>query len=144
MRLIEASLLHRRFERNRVSRSGSVLGNCFESQGPSAILASMQTPFSSSLHSRRRRNSLPPIVSRWSPGLAALLAIWTMIAVAAPPLFAEPAAPVVPQDAESVQPLAVGERIPSAVIRTRDGADADLAGLVAESGALLVFYRGGW
>lgn len=67
-----------------------------------------------------------------------------MLAVAAPPLFAEPAAPVVPQDAESVQPLAVGERIPSAVIRTRDGADADLAGLVAESGALLVFYRGGW
>ena len=47
-------------------------------------------------------------------------------------------------DAESVQPLPVGARVPSAEVRSVDGAPLDLATLTAEQGALLVFYRGGW
>ena len=47
-------------------------------------------------------------------------------------------------DAESVRPLAVGAQVPSAPVRRIDGTTVDLASLVAEQGALLVFYRGGW
>lgn len=47
-------------------------------------------------------------------------------------------------NAESIQPLAVGQRVPSAQLRTIDGAGVDVATLTKERGALLVFYRGGW
>ena len=47
-------------------------------------------------------------------------------------------------DAESVRPMAVGQTVPSAELRTIDGERRDLATLVADRGALLVFYRGGW
>ena len=45
---------------------------------------------------------------------------------------------------EAVQPLAVGERVPSVVLRRASGETADLAEQRGEAGALLVFYRGGW
>lgn len=47
-------------------------------------------------------------------------------------------------NAESVQPRSVGEPVPNVTIQTIDGNSVDLAGLLEESGALLVFYRGGW
>lgn len=47
-------------------------------------------------------------------------------------------------NAESVEPRAVGEKIPSAGLLDLDEQPVDLAKLVSESGALLVFYRGGW
>ena len=47
-------------------------------------------------------------------------------------------------NAESVEPRAVGTTLPSADLRNLDGEAVDLAKLVSESGALLVFYRGGW
>lgn len=47
-------------------------------------------------------------------------------------------------DAESVEPLPVGARVPSVEVRGVDGRVTDLAALTAEQGALLVFYRGGW
>jgi hypothetical protein len=47
-------------------------------------------------------------------------------------------------DAESVQPLQPGASVPSAVVRTVEGKPVDLAELVREQGATLVFYRGGW
>jgi len=46
--------------------------------------------------------------------------------------------------AEDVQPLAAGERVPSVQVTGLDGDAVDLADLVREHGALLVFYRGGW
>ena len=52
--------------------------------------------------------------------------------------------PSVYPDAESVQPLTIGARVPKARLRSVAGAEVDLASLVAERGALLVFYRGGW
>jgi hypothetical protein len=47
-------------------------------------------------------------------------------------------------NAEATKPLAVGSMIPSATIRTVTGDSVDLADLVKQTGALLVFYRGGW
>jgi len=47
-------------------------------------------------------------------------------------------------NAESVQPLAPGSSIPSATMKTVRGEPIDLAAAMGQSGALLVFYRGGW
>ena len=47
-------------------------------------------------------------------------------------------------NAEAVVPLGSGARVPSAVVQSVTGEPVDLADLVRESGALLVFYRGGW
>jgi hypothetical protein len=46
--------------------------------------------------------------------------------------------------AEAVEPLAPGARVPSVRVQTLLGEPVDLADLVREQGALLVFYRGGW
>jgi hypothetical protein len=46
--------------------------------------------------------------------------------------------------AEAVVPLAPGAAVPSAIVRTVDGEEVDLADVVRDEGALLVFYRGGW
>jgi len=45
---------------------------------------------------------------------------------------------------EAVQPLRPGAEVPSATVRRVTGESLDLASLVSERGALLVFYRGGW
>jgi len=47
-------------------------------------------------------------------------------------------------DAASVEPLAAGARVPSVTVRTVAGEPVDLAAVVRDHGALLVFYRGGW
>ncbi len=47
-------------------------------------------------------------------------------------------------DAASARPLQPGANVPSAVIESVDGNIVDLANLTRDSGALLVFYRGGW
>jgi len=46
--------------------------------------------------------------------------------------------------AEAAQPLQPGASVPSVNVRAVDGSVLDLSKLVSESGALLVFYRGGW
>jgi len=46
-----------------------------------------------------------------------------------------------PHDVEPLQP---GARVPTVAVETVRGKLVDLAELVRESGALLVFYRGGW
>lgn len=51
--------------------------------------------------------------------------------------------PVHPTPA-AVQPLAPGTRVPSVRVATVRGEPVDLAELVRERGALLVFFRGGW
>jgi cytochrome oxidase Cu insertion factor (SCO1/SenC/PrrC family) len=50
----------------------------------------------------------------------------------------------VPGSPEEVRPLAVGAQVPPVTVRAVDGDPIDLADLVRKSGALLVFYRGGW
>ena len=51
--------------------------------------------------------------------------------------------PVYP-NAEATRPLQPGASVPSVGVRSLDGSTADLAKLVSNTGALLVFYRGGW
>ena len=46
--------------------------------------------------------------------------------------------------AEAVKPLAPGATVPSARVESLDGDPVDLAEVVRDRGALLVFYRGGW
>ncbi len=46
--------------------------------------------------------------------------------------------------ADAVEPLAPGTRVPSARVETVRGDPVDLVEVVRNSGALLVFYRGGW
>jgi hypothetical protein len=57
--------------------------------------------------------------------------------------LAAAANPVYPS-AEAAQPLQPGASVPSVSVRAVDGATIDLAKLARKSGALLVFYRGGW
>ena len=71
--------------------------------------------------------------------LVLLLALLALLAV---PLAAEER-PVYDSPHE-VQPLQPGARVPSAEVRRVTGESLDLASLVSERGALLVFYRGGW
>jgi hypothetical protein len=44
----------------------------------------------------------------------------------------------------AVEPLAPGTRVPSARVEAVHGGTVDLAEVVRNRGALLVFYRGGW
>ena len=46
--------------------------------------------------------------------------------------------------AEEVEPLQAGAAVPEVMLRTVDDEPLDLAQRVADRGALLVFYRGGW
>src|SRR5271170_1387081 len=50
----------------------------------------------------------------------------------------------IPMGAESVTPLKVGERAPTAIVKTLDGADFDLGRAFTTKPTVLIFYRGGW
>jgi hypothetical protein len=67
-----------------------------------------------------------------------------LIAIAWLPASSVWATDRVHRDAASVQPLPVGAAVPAAPLRTPDDEPTDLARVLAGSGALLVFYRGGW
>lgn len=54
------------------------------------------------------------------------------------------AAETVYPSAEDTQPLAAGATVPSVEVETVAGKRVDLAALTENTGALLVFYRGGW
>ena len=85
------------------------------------------------------------VSSAWTrSGRALASLLFLLVGFVASPIQSADPNPPLPEDATQVRPLGVGERLPRASIRTIDGADVDLAGLAAESGALLVFYRGGW
>jgi hypothetical protein len=51
--------------------------------------------------------------------------------------------PIYPS-ADAAKPLQPGANVPSVSVHAVDGSAVDLAKLVSKSGALLVFYRGGW
>jgi len=70
-----------------------------------------------------------------SAGWAAGLLLIASLATAADPVY---------PNAEAAQPLQPGATVPSVSVRAVDGSTVDLFKLVSKSGALLVFYRGGW
>jgi len=69
------------------------------------------------------------------PGAAALLLLAACAGEAGDRVYASP---------EAVQPLAPGSRVPAVRVASLSGEPVDLAEQVRDSGALLVFYRGGW
>ena len=71
------------------------------------------------------------VVLGWAAGLLLIAGL----AAAANPVF---------PNAEATQPLQPGASVPSVGVRAVDGSTADLSELVGRTGALLVFYRGGW
>ncbi|MCC5805006.1 MAG: redoxin domain-containing protein [Opitutales bacterium] len=50
----------------------------------------------------------------------------------------------IPDDASDVTPLAVGDHLPQAQVRTADGVSLDLRSLARGQPTAFVFYRGGW
>lgn len=84
---------------------------------------------------------------RFSPNWRRSTAAWIACGVAASLGLASPGVAdvgVVHPNPQSVAPLRVGESVPSVAVRDIDGNTLDLASLSEKTGALLVFYRGGW
>ena len=75
----------------------------------------------------------------WIPRLAALSLMWVALGSS----IAASAEGVFPS-ADAVEPLAAGARVPNARVESVGGRKVDIADRVADRGALLVFYRGGW
>ena len=50
----------------------------------------------------------------------------------------------IPQKAEDISPLLIGEKIPSATLSDALGKEVDLGKIIAQKPTILIFYRGGW
>jgi peroxiredoxin len=50
----------------------------------------------------------------------------------------------VPQNAEDISPLLIGEKLPEAMLLDEDGKPINLNEEIAKKKTVLVFYRGGW
>ncbi len=49
-----------------------------------------------------------------------------------------------PEKAEDISPLLIGEVIPDAVLKSPDASDHSVLGIISEKPTILLFYRGGW
>lgn len=49
-----------------------------------------------------------------------------------------------PEKAEDISPLLIGETVPDAVLTAPDGTKKELKNLTSEKPTILLFYRGGW
>jgi peroxiredoxin len=76
---------------------------------------------------------MTPKISKVLLPLSAIFLAWAL-----------PMRGAIPVGAESVKPLGVGERAPTAIVKTLDGADFDLGRAFATKPTVLIFYRGGW
>lgn len=59
-------------------------------------------------------------------------------------MTAKKTAQTVPQNAEDIAPLLIGEDLPKATLKTADGKDVQLSTILKQKPTVLVFYRGGW
>lgn len=50
----------------------------------------------------------------------------------------------IPEDARDIQPLLIGEKLPSSTFKTVDGQDVQLKIILEKKPTVLFFYRGGW
>lgn len=50
----------------------------------------------------------------------------------------------IPEKAEDISPILIGETIPEATLLNSDGTEVDLKNIIKEKPTVLVFYRGGW
>lgn len=80
-------------------------------------------------------------------GLFAILVIAFSLSAGAandPKVSATPAAKPVPDSAELIQPVKVGETVPDVTLTNADGMTFKLMKLVKHQPTILIFYRGGW
>lgn len=49
-----------------------------------------------------------------------------------------------PEKAEDISPLLIGEAIPDVVLKSPDASDHSILGIIGEKPTILLFYRGGW
>jgi len=76
-----------------------------------------------------------PSILRRALAIAATACLLANLAAAGVQVYASP---------HDVEPLQPGAHVPTVAVESIDGEIIDLASLVRESGALLVFFRGGW
>jgi len=50
----------------------------------------------------------------------------------------------VPENAEDISPLLVGEKIPNGILIDQNGEEVNLNKVVKQKPTVLIFYRGGW
>jgi peroxiredoxin len=68
------------------------------------------------------------------------LSLLVLIAMFAPGTLAGP----VPQRAEDVCPILIGEKVPALMLHDEAGKPYDLGASIARRPTILIFYRGGW
>lgn len=66
------------------------------------------------------------------------------ICIAQSPLHAADNNTSIPDRAEDICPIQIGQALPHVVLKTSDNQPFDLNGAVAEKPTILIFYRGGW
>lgn len=76
-------------------------------------------------------------------GLSAIVLLGGCAGSGAPPAETD-TPPNVPDKAEDVRPVLVGQPLPTIVLRTPNAVSFDLNAAIAEKPAALIFYRGGW
>lgn len=57
-------------------------------------------------------------------------------------VFSEPAQ--IPEKAEDISPLLIGEIIPDAILKAPDASDHSILNILSKKPTILLFYRGGW
>jgi len=69
-----------------------------------------------------------------------LLLIFTILSIT----YVSTAQSQVPEKAEDISPLLIGERVPDANLLNVDGNEVKISDIIKEKPTVLVFYRGGW
>lgn len=78
-----------------------------------------------------------------SSNISSLLVCATAVAAFAVAALAESPAQIFPS-AEDVEPLKVGDSIPSVMVKTLEGESIDVRDLATRQATVTIFYRGGW
>ncbi|MBE0424904.1 MAG: AhpC/TSA family protein [Lutibacter sp.] len=68
-----------------------------------------------------------------------LLILFVFLATASVQSYAQ-----LPEKAEDISPLLIGEMIPDAILKSPDANDHSILGIIGEKPTILLFYRGGW
>lgn len=71
-----------------------------------------------------------------------LLRQWLLLAAVATAFLGT--APLMAEEAETTEPVAVGQEVPDFTLTASDGGEHTLSTLRGEKNVLLVFFRGAW
>lgn len=71
-------------------------------------------------------------------------ALTSILLLACALLLAPVPADAVPQAADEICPILVGQTLPPIAVKAPDGTEVDLNAVVALKPTVLIYYRGGW